>query len=184
MQSIKILISLLALIVFIFTFLFCEESPVESQEYPNLLANGSFEKNNNPTLQGWTFGNRQLARLTNEAPPKGGNWSLELTADWAPTSGYAETFVVTELSPGDILKLSAFVKALGPAGGGFIQLKIGSLTPRMARTSETSWNEVSVTDTVKTGTVDTVWVRLSSLHTERMARKGLFDLVRLERIKS
>jgi len=72
------------LTVFTFIFLECSQ-PMESTDYSNILLNESFEMDQTPSLEGWRFGNPQLAQLVNEAPPGGGNWSLQLTADWAPS---------------------------------------------------------------------------------------------------
>jgi hypothetical protein len=77
--------------ILIFTAINCNESIVEPQTNGNLLPNGSFELNNKPSLDGWRYGNQKLAELINQAAPNGGNWSLQLTSDWAPTSGYVYT---------------------------------------------------------------------------------------------
>ena len=36
----------------------------------------------------------------------------------------------SRINPGDVLELSAFTRAVGSSGGGFIELKIGSATPK------------------------------------------------------
>ena len=88
MKTKAIPIRYVLLAVFAFIAMDCNGSLLESTNDINLLLNESFERNHTPTLEGWRFGNPQLAQLVNEAPPGGGNWSLQLTADWAPTAGF------------------------------------------------------------------------------------------------
>lgn len=165
-----------------FGFQFQKEAGRKPQINTNLITNGSFEVRNAPTLRGWRRGNPELARLVRDVPPKGGNWSLELTADWAPTSGFVSTFV-KNIKPGEVLKLTAFVRAVGSSGGGVIELKIGSSPPKSVSTTDTLWTKLSVIDTAHVEKADTAWITLSSFHTELLPRKGLFDLVRLERVR-
>ena len=164
----------------------CNSSLIEPPIDNNLLTNGSFEINNIPTLNGWQFGNKQLANLVNEAPSGGGNWSLQLTSDWAPTTGYVYTPVLNVKS-GDIVRLSAYVRAYGKFGGrGIIGLYAGSkLLPgymKSASSIDTLWNRISVIDTLNLTPGDTLWVILSSPITEIIPFQQLFDLVKLEKI--
>lgn len=154
----------------------------------NLLPNGSFEINNIPTLNGWRFGNKQLAKLVNEAPAGGGNWSLELTSDWAPTTGYVYTPVLNVKS-GDIVRLSAYVRAYGKFGGrGIIGLSVSpNFSPnysKSAYSSDSIWNRISVIDTLILTPSDTLWVFLSAPITEIVPFQQLFDLVKLEKISN
>jgi hypothetical protein len=159
--------------------------PVESQ---NLLQNGSFERTGEASLDGWRIANAMLTSTAKEAPPHGGLWSLKLAADWAPTTGFV-TAAIPEARNGDILQLSAYVRALPPYGGGTIGLLVGEDSfqiPRHAKwvsTTDTVWTYLSLIDTLSMGEDDSVWVRLSSLATEVTAREGLFDLVSLERLE-
>lgn len=152
----------------------------------NLLENGSFEVDHGPTLQGWQLGSSQLASLANDAPPGGGNWSLKLTADWAPTMGFAYTSV-NHLRSGDIVKLSSFIRGIR-GGAGFIELRVGpsiwNANGKSISSQDILWRKISLTDTLTLGPNDSVWVVLSSGHTEWLAREGLFDLVRLEKMSN
>ncbi len=165
----------------------CKESPTEPAISPNLIVNGNFETDHAPTLEGWHLGSSQLAKLVDEVPQGGGGWALELTADWAPTMGFAYT-PITSVESGDIVQLSAFVRAIGPEGGGSIQLRTGETiwtsAQSNARTSDTSWTQLTLVDTLALGPNDTLWVVLSSFETELIPRKGLFDLITLKRINS
>jgi len=164
----------------------CKESTVAPPTDANLIPNGSFETDHTPTIQGWRFGNPQLAQLVNEAPPDGGNWSLQLTADWAPTSGFVYT-PVTNVHSGDIVKLSAYIRATGRfGGGGVIRIVTGpnnySSHAKWTSSTDTLWSQVSIIDTLTLSPGDTVWVVLSSFITEIIPRQGLFDLVKLEQV--
>ena len=159
----------------------CKESATEPAHQINLVRNGSFESEGMPDLTRWTFGNPQLARSVNEAAPDGGAWCLELTADWAPTTGYAYA-LFPELRNGDVIRVTAFVRAVGSYGGGAIQIGGRMLALASAVTTDTVWTLLSLTDTLALPPGDTATVTLSSLHTEIVPRKGLFDLVTVERI--
>lgn len=184
---------ILVVLVFSLFLIACKDSGTKPPEgsFPpsvegNLLPNGSFEFDHTPTLQGWRVGNAQSASLVNGAPPNGGNWSLELTADGAPTMGFAYAAVKGAQS-GDILRLSTFVRSVGPTpGGGVILLKVGpnvwNGTRKSTSSDDTLWTQLTVTDTIALGPTDSLWVVLSSFHSGFMASKGMFDLVKLERL--
>jgi hypothetical protein len=169
------------LVLFLFSNTGCKQSPVGPHTEDNLLSNSSFEINNNPTLEGWQSGNQQLAELVHDAPPNGGSWSLQLTSDGAPTSGYVYTPVIN-LKSGDIVRLSAFVRTNSKSGGkGIIYLSYNNHT-KSASSSDTLWKKISVTDTLTLTQRDTLWVTLSSPITERTPFQQLFDLVELRKI--
>jgi len=164
----------------------CSSSPVEPPLSSNILMNESFETDHAPLLEGWRFGNPQLAQLVEEAPPDGGNWSLELTSDWAPTTGYVYR-PVKNVKSGDIVRLTAFVRGSGRFGGrGIIELTIDpnryNSNSKSASSADTVWNQISVSDTLKLQTGDTLWVVLSSPVTEIVPYQQEFDLIRLEKI--
>ncbi|GAB4337097.1 MAG: hypothetical protein Kow0037_19400 [Calditrichia bacterium] len=174
------------LVSFTLLFLQCQKSPFESRIDTDYLLNVSFEKDHTPTLAGWRFGNPQLAKLVNDAPPKGGNWSLQLTADWAPTSGFVYR-PITNVKSGDIVRLSAFVRATKKFGGkGIIMLNVGpnyyTNNSKSSFSSDTVWNQIFVIDTLKLEPGDTLWVILSATNTEIVPFQQLFDLVQLEKI--
>ncbi len=175
----------------------CEDSGTSSdgetlpkeQWSENLITNNSFEFNGQPTLAGWRAGNPDLATPFNEAPPTGGEWCLQLVADWAPTMGFVLT-TIPEVEDGDILRLSCYVRAINSDGGGSISLVVGSYPFNSNNytngrySSDTTWTYLSVQDTVELGAGDSVMVLCSSFHTEITPRIGLFDLVTLQRIEN
>ena len=154
-----------------------------------LIFDGSFEHDGQPTLDGWRITNASVTTLVPEPAPGGGEWSLGLEADWAPTTGYV-TMPIPGIRDGEVLRLSAFVRAVDQDGGGSITLSVGpsyGLQRNRAKctsTSSTSWTYLSVQDTVSLGPGDTVWVALSSPNTEITRRQGRFDLVSLRRIQN
>jgi hypothetical protein len=169
----------------------CTKSVVGPIPQPaeELILDGSFERDGEPTLKGWRITNPSVTTLIREPAPGGGEWSLALEADWAPTTGYV-TMPIPGVRDGDVLRLSAFVRAVDAEGGGSIALSVGpSYGLRLNRAkwsyaSSTSWTRLSVQDTVLLAPGDTVWVALSSFHTEITRRQGRFDLVSLRRIRS
>ena len=176
-----------ALALFVPVLLSCDGSVMRPTSRPGeeRIVDWGFERNGTPTLEGWRVANPSLATVVPEPAPAGGLWSLALEADWAPTSGFV-FHPIPGIRDGDVLRLSAFVRAVDASGGGLIGLSVGptyrwSVT-RWAGTASTSWTRLSVQDTVSLGPGDTVWVALSSPHTEVKRREGRFDLVTLTRI--
>lgn len=154
-----------------------------------LISNGSFERSGQPTLDGWRITNPSVTTLELESAPGRGVWSLGLEADWAPTTGFVSA-PIPGIHNGDVLRLSAYVRAVDADGGGAIELAVGPLLYghgtriKRASTTSTSWTLLSVQDTVSLTAGDTVWVALSSLHTEITRRQGRFDGVSLRRLQN
>lgn len=163
--------------------------PIPQPTAEELILNGSFERDGVPTLEGWRITNPMVTTLVREPAPDGGEWSLALEADWAPTTGIV-TMPILGVRDGDVLRLSAFVRAVDAEGGGSIALEVGQSyghrlnRTKMAWASSTSWTRLSIRDTVSLAPGDTVWVALSSFHTEVTRRQGRFDLVSLRRTQS
>jgi len=159
-------------------------SPLAPTPEP-LIPNGSFERAGSATLAGWRFGNPDLASAAPLGAPGYGAWSLRLDADWAPTLGFAYVSVPTA-HPGDRLRLSAFVRAANRDGDGVISIVSGpSPGQGMAWSTGTvnpGWTLLSVEAVVPDLASDSVWVVLSSPHTEIVPRSGLFDGVALIRL--
>jgi len=180
------LIPLIA-VIFLFPLCACGESTTGlNEDSRNLIPNGSFEHDGRATLDTWQVANSSLASLTREAAPGGGQWSLRLEADWAPTTGQVR-FPVPGLKDGDTVRLSAYVRASDERGGGRIGLQVTAADGRLrqesfASSENTRWTQVSVTKTLSLELGDTVWVVLRAPPTELESRAGLFDLVMLERV--
>ena len=160
----------------------------DSSRSSKLVENGSFERDGQPTLEGWQVQSPMLASLVEEAPAGGGRWSLKLEADGAPTSAIVSA-VIPGVQDGDILRLSAQARATSPTGGAVIGLVVGpGVEPgerhqaRFASTTSMLWTALSVQATVSVGEGDAVWILLSAPITEMAARSGLFDLITVERL--
>jgi hypothetical protein len=167
----------------------CADHLEEFEDPPiNLVPNGSFERDGRGTLDGWQVTNPSLASLVREAAPGGGEWSLRLEADGAPTTGRVR-FPVPGLRDGDTVRLSAHVRAPTANGGGSVGVEVTAGDGRLRHESFTSsentqWTRVSLTERLSVNAGDVVWVVLRSPPTEIEARAGLFDLVTLERVAS
>ena len=152
----------------------------------NLIPNGSFERNGQATLDTWQVPSPALASSSPEAAPGGGSWSLRLEADAAPSSGQVR-FRVEGLRDRDTVRLSAYVRAADPRGGGLVGLEVISAAglvrqKPVASSVDMAWVRVALTETLSLEPGDAVWVVLSSPPTQLAARIGLFDLVTLERL--
>ena len=166
----------------------CAENDLEDFENlgVNLIPNGSFEREGRGSLEGWQVTNPALASLAREAAPGGGEWSLRLEADGAPSTGQVR-FPVPGLRDGETVRLSADVRAPAASGGGSAGVEVtaadGRLRHQSFRSSEnTLWTRVALTERLSLNAGDQVWVVLRSLPTEVEARAGLFDRVTFERV--
>jgi hypothetical protein len=148
----------------------------------NLLSNGTFERNGQPTLRGWQVANPALTSLVFEPAPGDGSWALKLDADWLPPSGFVRA-AVGGVQNGETLRLSARMRAVGMPGGGMMYLTSGTWSSERAWSSDPEWNRVSLTTTASTSAGDSLWVVLSALGAEiTVGGAGLFDDVVLERL--
>jgi hypothetical protein len=151
----------------------------------NLIVNRSFESVCCFWLQGWTAVNPDLASGAYEAPPAGGCWSLRLTGDWAPTTAIVRQRI-GGVANGDVVRLSATMRAEGPGGGGTMALLVGgdpwTAIGKRKSTIDTRWVIQTIQDTLSIGPGDSVWVELSAFDTEIAPTSGLFDSVVLERL--
>lgn len=163
-----------------------DPEPLPPSPPQNLLVNGSFERFCCPSFLGWVVVNPGLTSPVPDAPEDGGCWSLRLTADWAPTTAILRQ-KIEGVTDGDVLRLSAQVRAEDPAGGGSIGLLVGEVpwtnTGKWASTNDTLWTRLTLVDTLSMEPGDSVWVEISALHTEIVPRVGLFDSVVLERVE-
>lgn len=169
----------------------CGDTPTGPRQESggNLLPNGNFEKNGEPTLEGWQATSEDSANLTEDAPPNGGKWSLFRETEWLPAPLGLLSEPLTGFQNNDILRLSGFVRAVGVYGGGYIGLLVGSGSNRsmskIITTSEAEWTFLSFDDTLLVTERDSIWVVLDALSTEiaEDPTGALFDLISLEKLK-
>jgi hypothetical protein len=147
----------------------------------NLLPNGSFERDGQPTIESWEMINPALTSVVPGGAPEGGSWALRLQADWAPTTGLVRA-PVTGVIRGQALRLSAWMRADGDTGGGVMYLTSGSWTSDFIVSEAPVWMPVELITVPPIAPGDTLWVVLSSLPTEILPRVGLFDRVALEEL--
>jgi hypothetical protein len=164
----------------------CDSEAPSPPADENLLPNGSFEIQGAPTFAGWSAANGDLTSLVTGTAPDGGAWCLELTADWAPPTALV-TAPIPVARDGEAYRLSAYVRAVPPAGGGSIAFVIGSGDRRQqtkaVATVDTLWMRLALVDTLALAPGDSAWVQLSALPTEIVPLRGQFDLVTLERLE-
>ena len=151
----------------------------------NLIQNSSFEMNDQPTLHSWVA-DSVLGKLVQDAPPGGGQWSLQLSPGWFPQEGFARTYISGQSGAG-VYQLSAWIKNLnGPRS----RFRIGQwsnnawVSFKEIPCDSSSWMQYSLVDTLSLLPDDTIAVHLSAGETEVVSGEVLFDLVRLEKIQS
>ena len=158
-------------------------------DHPNLLLNGSFEVDGNPSLAGWAGIDSVLISLSPEAPPGGGIYCLTLGTSWLPPSSVVWA-LIPGVKAGEVLVLSATVRTPVWGNGGALALTVGPTPwqwpPRVhgkgLTFNNTSWSSLSVVDTVSLGPVDSVWVVLQGPACEVcIGGPAQFDLISVRR---
>ncbi|MCC7142599.1 MAG: hypothetical protein IT349_10920, partial [Candidatus Eisenbacteria bacterium] len=149
--------------------------PVE----PNLIENGSFERDGQPTLEGWQVQNQALTQLVAGGAPEAGRFALRLEADWAPTTGVVRA-LLPAVRNGEVLRVSAWIRAES-GGGGAIYLASQSWQSAPVFSDAQEWTQVALTTPVSLARGDSLWLVVSSLPTEVQPRVGYFDRIRVER---
>jgi len=167
----------------------CKKDPIVSQTQ-NLIKNPSFEINGQPTAENWFFvaggieGDTSTS-LSQDTPPRGGNWSLPLFPVWTE-EGYAKTYI-TGLEGTNIYNLSVWMKSNNGWPG---SISIGVLSQNQLTQAKsvsdtiTNWNEYILIDTLTTTINDTIVVKLSAgiAPFSSESDKVLFDLVELKKL--
>ncbi|MBK8232359.1 MAG: hypothetical protein IPK72_17685 [Candidatus Eisenbacteria bacterium] len=149
--------------------------PVEA----NLIENGSFERDGQPTLEGWQVQNQALTQLVSGGAPEAGRWALRLEADWAPTTGVVRA-LLPAVRNGEVLRVSAWIRAES-GGGGAIYLASQTWQSTPVITDSQEWTQVAFTTPATLARGDSLWLVVSSLATEIQPRVGYFDRIRVER---
>ena len=172
---------------FALTVLLCHQGiSFQIANTANLIQNSSFEMNGQPTLQSWAA-DTVLGKLVQDAPPGGGEWSLQLSPGWFPQEGFARTYIAGQSGVG-VYQLNAWIKNLnGPRSS---SIRVGQwsnnawVSLKEIPCDSSAWMQYSLTDTLSLLPGDTIAVHLSAGETELVAGGVLFDLVRLEKIQS
>ena len=151
----------------------------------NFILNSSFEINNQPTLQSWVT-DTSLAKALQDAPPDGGQWSLQLVPGWIPQEGFAQTYVSGKSGVG-VYQLTFWSKSVYSWHGSvtFGQwTQKGWLQSKMIYCDSAIWTQYSLIDTLSLQAGDTIGVHLSAGRAEVARGQVLFDLIDLEKIAS
>ncbi len=172
-------------------FIGCSESgtaPSHEEQSRNLIANGSFENDDKPALDGWEFAESYSAVVVPLPAPGGGEYSLRVRGGTIGPAGRV-SLPVCGARAGEIFQLTAWVRGLGGSNaGGWIGLSAGrELMPGHKSVSfrDTSWVQVSLVDTIGQDSPDSLRVWLGGFRyscVDPAKGDGLFDLITLERV--
>ncbi len=170
----------------------CKKDNAAISQTQNLILNPSFEINGQPTAENWFFGagiegDTSSTSLSQDTPPRGGNWSLPLSPGWVPQVGYAETYI-NALEGTNVYELHVWMKS-NNGWRGSISIGIGVKSQKLypdpltqvkwASDTVTNWTEYVLIDTLTTQVNDTIVVRLSAGSCEVCAGAVLYDLIKL-----
>jgi len=157
----------------------CTNPPDEEDK---ILVNTSFEKNGNPSADGWNISSPPFGDFVIDAPTDGGTYSVALDAG---NPGGEAAITVNALTNFDIYKLSFFAKfenINGTAGLFFIKNGVVIKNSNITIT-DTSWTLYSITDTFQTSTGDSIKVLFRGGITQLLPGKNYFDLCKLEAVE-
>jgi hypothetical protein len=186
---------MLILVVFLgISFSGCNKTVTEpdnddDNQSTNLIHNGSFELDGEPTIEGWqgTFG-LSLDNLINDAPPNGGEWCVRLPAAWAPDNYIS--YLVEDINDGDKLYFSAYVRVEEySVQGGYMAIEVGKGSDRSYVTliylfrEYLDWTKLSYEGTVSIDDDDSLWVEVGGGYTHAEEAVSRFDLITLEKIE-
>jgi len=154
----------------------------------NALINSSFEKNGQPSSDGWTIPSG--SKYSNDVPPGGGSYSLELESN-QPPEVYAE-IMVPVLTQFNNYKLSFWSKSSGVSSGIYGKailslLRNGSEVKSIGKTLDNPgnivWSSSTLADTFSVAAGDSFSVKLSGGASQLFPGKTQFDLCILEAVE-
>ncbi|MDZ7261811.1 MAG: hypothetical protein ONB05_06875, partial [candidate division KSB1 bacterium] len=142
------------------------------------IVNGSFELNGQPSLEGWqNYG----GQLRHEAPPGGGEWSLEISGgcEW----GWVYQ-PLPQIKNNEIWRLSCWARRTSSLGGGEIAwfLPGSRQSLKSVFIPDTLWTQASLVDTFSLSETDTVTVLLQGGGGVAGWGGAYFDLVEVEKL--
>ena len=145
---------------------------------PAQIVNGSFELNDQPSLEGWqNYGGQSH----HEAPPGGGEWSLEISGGCVWGYVYQN---LPHIKNNEIWRLSCWARRIDLFGGGHIAWWIPSKNRSLkdAWLADSLWSYYSVVDTFLIEETDTIAVLLEGGGGIVGCGGAYFDLVEVEKI--
>ena len=162
-----------------------------SRYFLSQILNGSFEIDNQPTLENWRFTCDELASASNDAPPlPDNNWSLKLESGNSqgcfPSYAYQ---IIPNIGDGEIWKASVYTKRENSLTQPKLYWKIfranGEETDlSMATSSSEDWEQISVEDTIHISEGDSVAIVLDAgtVISVPEINNVFFDLVEVENL--
>jgi hypothetical protein len=153
----------------------------------NLITNSSFELNGQQSLVGWTVHSERFD-FTNNTPPGGGNWALEIPLGWFPFYNSVET-IVPAPTGSNIYKFSIYGKVRKitnlPLGYADFYVKHADtlVLCNSLHITDTTWSSYFKIDTLTTFLGDSLFVKIYTSLTE-VSSDGpvIFDLCKLEKL--
>lgn len=167
----------------------CKDNIITPRPAPvNLIQNSSFEINGARTFQSWWRHDTLSARIIQDAPPGGGQWSLLIVPGWYPQQFVAVTFVSGQSGTG-VYELTLAMKTTLVGDVMKPKARLGRYTGdhwtnyKTVTTTSKSWTTVSVVDTMTLEPKDTIGVQLSGGGGAVVWGDTRFDLIELKRIQ-
>ncbi|RMG68196.1 MAG: hypothetical protein D6715_02875 [Calditrichaeota bacterium] len=158
-----------------------DASPTGGTADRNLIANSSFEKNGQPTLENWFVEDTSKIQFVKDAPPGGGLWSVKLFADQPAPLPKSPAYPVP-LPPGKhILAFSIYGKSKGIPGAALLVLKNGNNRQVVAfhSVTDSTWTRYALEDTLDLQPGDSLFVLLFGGGSEILFGETSFDRVEL-----
>ena len=185
-MKIKLIIFITISILMILFISSCseEESPV-TPPAGNILINSSFEKNGQPSSDGWTI--PAGSKYSSDVPPNGGKYSLLLEPNWGPEI-YAE-IKVPVLDQYNSYRLSFWSKSSGVTSGIYGKavlslVRNGSEVKSISKTLDNIvWSSNILADTFSVASGDSFLVKFSAGQSQLFPGETNFDICTLEAVK-
>ena len=159
-------------------------SPLVGLQGANLIANASFEKNGQPTLEGWFVRDSSAVQFAKDAPPGGGIWSLLLHAQMPAPLPFSPSMYIPLRSGRHVLSLAFWGKSQSVHGGVVLAVKRGTRWERAIfhPAMDTTWSHYTLQDTLTLEPGDSLFVQLFGGGSEVLPGRTYLDLVELVEI--
>jgi len=159
-----------------------EDNPVNPPVVDKVLFNTSFEKNGQPSEDGWRINSGLVNNFSADVPDSGGSYSLVLEAGW--NGGTAEIQVPALLQYSNY-QLSIYSKFHQIEGRAFLsQMRNGNVVSENSVTiNDTTWNAYTLSANFSLMEGDSLKVTLYGGLTQLVSGESYFDLCKLDAIE-
>ncbi len=174
---------LLLIVLFFFS---CRQDYQPTAPLPpdeNILLYTSFEIRGRPSLLGWSSLTDYGIRFSHDAPPEGGNWSIELNADWTPAEFAPRILAKIPALPGEHIYRLTFWGKAGPLPGAAFTMLINADTSAIRKRLQiepTVWTRFTLLDTLNAQPGDSIGVMFSGGFSQVILSSTKYDLCSLE----